>query len=213
VSPEAGHHAEPHRSGHKWFDVAIAVGLLFVSISSLYVAIQSHTTLEEMVDANKHLVEANRRLVESNSWPFLSYNTGNGQDISMSIVNDGVGPAKIQTIEVKWRGRGHRDALSFLQDCCGFKPGTANIEYELIAGRVLRAGQSLNILTVPYTPSDQAALNVLKKARIEPQLSVDVCYCSVFDQCWTEDLVRFSLRPREVERCPVPAVPYGIPPT
>ena len=209
--PGSGHHAEPHRSGHNWFDIAIAVGLLFVSISSLYVAVQSHTTLEEMVDANKRLVQANKQLVESNSWPFLSYDTANGRDISMSIMNDGVGPAKIQTIEVKWRGHAQRDALGFLQECCGFKPGTANLEFELIAGRVLRAGQSLDILTLPHTPADDSAWNALKSARISPVLSVDVCYCSVFDQCWTEDTVRFSLKPREVDRCAAPAIPYGIP--
>ncbi|HEX4157575.1 MAG TPA: hypothetical protein VHY79_03805 [Rhizomicrobium sp.] len=201
---EPGHHVEPRGIGHKWFDVGITIAILLISVSSLVVAIVHSQTLERMADANS-------RLVEANSWPFLSYNTANGRNISMSIVNDGVGPAKIETVEVKWHGRAHRDAVDFLQECCGFRPGTADIEFELIAGRVLRAGQSLNIVTVPHTLADEPAWSALNRARISPELSVDVCYCSVFDQCWTEDIVRFSLKPREVERCLAAAIPYGIP--
>jgi hypothetical protein len=173
-------------------------------VTSLVVAIVHSQTLERMADANA-------KLVETNSWPFLSYNTANGKKISLSIVNDGVGPAKIQTIEVTWEGRPRRDAVDFLQACCGFTPGTGDVEYELIAGRVLRAGQSLNIVSLPRTDANDAAWNRLNSARISPALSVNMCYCSVFDECWKEDIVRLSLKPLPVDRCVAPAVTFNIP--
>lgn len=204
IDPERPH--TPHRSGHNWFDGVMAIAILIVSVSSLIVAIVHSRTLERMADANA-------RLVEANSWPFLSYDTSNGTIVTMSVVNDGVGPAKVKTIEVKWAGIAHRDAVSFLEACCGFRPRTGNVDYALIAGHVLRAGQSLDILGLHQTPSDTQTLSALNAARISPKLSINVCYCSVFDQCWTQDIVRFSLKPREVNHCAAPAVPYGIPPT
>ena len=203
IDPER--HLEPRKSGHRTFDVAITICILLVSVSSLIIAIVHSRTLERMADANA-------KLVETNSWPFLSYNTSNGPSISMSIMNDGVGPAKIKEIEVRWAGQSYDNAVDLLKACCAFIPKTADVQYELIAGRVLRAGQALNVLTLPHTGADDAAWEVLDRARISRKLSVNVCFCSVFDQCWTTDIVRLSLTPREVNRCARPAVPYGIPP-
>lgn len=203
IDPE--HHVEPRKLGHKWFDAGITIAILLVSISSLVVALVHSRTLERMADANA-------RLVEANSWPFLSYDTSNGQAISMSISNEGIGPAKVEAIEVKWAGRAQRNADELLKACCSFVPKTANVEYELISGRVLRAGQSANILKLPRTVADAAAFDALDhRARISPKLTVNVCYCSIFDQCWLSDVARISLSPRAVQVCVAPAVPYGLP--
>jgi hypothetical protein len=202
IEPE--HHLEPRKSGYRAFDIAITVCILLVSVSSLIVALVHSRTLERMADANAKLVEAN-------SWPFLYYETSNGQTIFMSIVNEGVGPAKIGSIEVKWAGRARADAVDFLEACCGFRPRTADVQYALIAGKVLRAGQSINILGLPHTAADNSAWNSLQRQRISRALSLNVCYCSVFDQCWFADIARFSLKPREVDHCVTPALPYRIP--
>jgi hypothetical protein len=196
-------HREIRKTGHNWLDLSIAISAVLISATSLIVAIVHSRTLE-------HMAEANENLVEANSWPFLSYGSANGPAISMSIVNDGIGPAKIEALEVKWQGRSKRDPYDFLGACCDFKKGTADVEYEVISGRVLPAGKSVNILKFPRTPNDAASWNALNRARISQHLSVEVCYCSVFDECWTEDIVRFSLQPHPVERCIQPHVPYTI---
>ena len=204
IEPEQ--HREVHKTGHNWLDLMIALTALLISATSLVVTIVHSKTLERMADANA-------RLVEANSWPFLSYDTSNGPAISMSISNDGIGPAKVEAIEVKWAGRAQRNADEFLEDCCGFVPRTANVEYEVIAGRVLRAGQSANILKLPRTNADAVAFDALDhRARISPKLTINVCYCSIFDQCWTKDILRFSQKPREVDHCISPAIPYVLPP-
>lgn len=202
IEPEHPH--EVRKTGHNWLDLIIALTALLISGTSLVVAIVHSQTLERMADANA-------RLVEANSWPFLSYDTSNSQSVSMSIANDGIGPAKVETIEVRWAGRAQRNAIEFLKACCGFVPKSAVVEYEIISGRVVRAGQSVNILVLPRTASDTAAWDILnQRARISPMLSVNVCYCSIFDQCWTKDIVRFSLKAQEVGHCTPPPLPYGI---
>ncbi len=201
---EPGHHHEPRSIGHKWFDAGMTIAILLVSVSSLIVAIVHSRTLEKMADANAHLVEAN-------SWPFLSYDTSNGETIGMSVVNDGIGPAKIEGVEIRWKGRAQRNATDFLKACCDFVSGTGNVGYQFIAGKVLRAGQSLNILTLAHTAADTAAWKALDRARLSRNVSVNVCYCSIFDQCWLNDVARISLTPHPVHVCTAPAVPYGLP--
>jgi hypothetical protein len=157
------------------------------------------------------MADANAKLVEANSWPFAYYDTSNGQTITMSIVNDGVGPAKIEAIEVEWAGKPRRDAADFLKACCRFSARPSDVRYSLIAGKVLRAGQSIDILGLPHTATDDASWHLLDRMRLSRALSVNVCYCSVFDQCWFTDIARFSLKPRQVDHCTTPAVRFGIP--
>jgi hypothetical protein len=208
IEPE--HHLEPRKSGHRGFDIAITVCILLVAVSSLIVAIVHSRTLERMADANAKLVEAN-------SWPFLGYGTGNaggtnGTAIEMRITNDGVGPAKIESAELKWDGVPRRGAVDFLHACCGYHDDRTNgLWIDLISGRVLRAGETIAFITLPRTQNDLAAWQHLNLVRLSPRLSIDVCYCSVFDECWTEDIVRLSLNPRHVDDCTAPSVPFGSP--
>ncbi len=208
IDPE--HHVEPRKIGHKWFDLAITLCILFISLSSLIVAVEHSRTLERMADANA-------KLVETNSWPFLGYGTGNsgGTDhtaIEMRIANDGVGPAKIESMELKWNGVAQRGAHAFLHACCGYRYASSdNLWSDIAPGRVLRAGETITFLTLPRTVSDQGAWSRLDTARLSRSLSIDLCYCSVFDECWVEDVARLSLKPRQVDYCPTPAVPYGAP--
>jgi hypothetical protein len=208
IEPE--HHLEPRKSGHRVFDIAITVCILLVSVSSLIIALVHSHTLERMADANA-------RLVEANSWPFLGYGTGNaggsdGTAIEMRITNDGVGPAKIEAADLKWDGAPMRNAHEFLRACCGYREDTSNgLWTDLLAGRVLRAGETITFITLPRTWNDLDAWKRLNSARLNPRLSVDVCYCSVFDECWIEDVLRMSLKPPHVDRCSTPPVPFGSP--
>ena len=208
---ETEHHVEPPKLGHKWFDIGITVCILFISLSSLIVAVEHSRTLERMADANA-------RLVESNSWPYLGYSTGNstgpdGNTIELRIANDGVGPAKIEGAELRWNGRPQRSAAEFLQACCGYQKEPANNMWsDIIAGRVLRAGESITFITLPRIPEDESAWTRLNAARLSPHLAINVCYCSVFDECWTENILTLSLTPRRVDHCTTPAVPYGASP-
>jgi hypothetical protein len=192
-------HHEPPRTGFRWLDAAIAVGVLLVSISSLIVAIVHSRTLERMADANVKLVEAN-------SWPFLAYSTGNEEGgqraINMSVDNNGIGPAKIESFVVTWNGRPQRDGAALLKSCCGYEhqPGDG-LQHSIVQGQVMRAGARLNFLYFPRTPTTAAAWDQLNNDRVSHKLDVNICYCSVFDECWGGDITEFTLHPRPVTKC------------
>jgi len=208
VVPETEVHANHHRSGHRWVDLVLAASAMVVSIVSVVIAIRHGHTMERMA-------EANARLVAANSWPFLQYTTGNvGDDgkprITLSVINAGVGPARVETLEVFWHGVPVASSRALLAACCGLEPGsgpTLPFSESLAAGRILRAGDSVKLLEVQPAAGTAAVWERLDHARMHVKLRA--CFCSVFEDCWTSPLV--GTRATPVASCPVPGVPFGIP--
>jgi hypothetical protein len=208
MSLDAETHTESHahKTGHKWVDMTVAFTALFLSVVSLGLAVVHGRTMEKMA-------EANARLVAANSWPFLSYGAGwvttNGVlKIHMQVSNTGVGPAKIESAELVWKGVAYDRDEEFLKACCGFDPTSGTpFDSNLVPYQVLRAGESIRFLefTQPANPPVFAAL---QRAALSRDLQVNICYCSIFDECWKSDLTRLSLKPEQVQACVQPKVPF-----
>src|SRR6185437_17000155 len=85
----------PLNTGRPHFDVIVSVTAIFISAISLYVAVQHGKT--------------ERDLVAANVWPFPRAILTNGYDSSGStaigVSNGGVGPAKIRSFEMFYRGQ------------------------------------------------------------------------------------------------------------
>jgi hypothetical protein len=207
LEPDQPHH-EHHKTGLSWVDLAIALSALLISMTSLIVTIVHSRALERMADANA-------QLVQTSSWPFVAYHTSNtwddGRSLELGIENEGVGPAKIESVEIKWKGVPRRNAVDLLGACCGLKynPGIGLLK-STMRGLVLRAGASVHFLILPRSPLAGDTVSRLNEARNSSDLTINVCYCSVFDQCWTTDVARYSLNPRPVEKCVPPAIGYDL---
>jgi hypothetical protein len=201
-------HAESHahKTGHKWVDMTVAFSALFISVVSLGIAILHGRTMEKMA-------EANARLVAANSWPFLSYGAGttttNGVTaIHMHVGNAGVGPAKIESAELVWKGVAYGRDQDFLKACCGFDPASGTpFDSDLVPHEVLRAGEQIKFLGFTQFASP-AVFAALQRAMISRDLQLHICYCSIFDECWKSDLTTLSLKPTPVQACVQPKVPF-----
>jgi hypothetical protein len=204
LEPEHPHHHEHHKTGLSWLDLAIALSAILISMTSLIVTIVHSRALERMADANA-------RLVEANSWPFVAYYTGHNTDdtVYVGLSNKGVGPAKIEALELKWKGVAYNNPFDFLAACCGYKYDPKRDDYDTGTVQVIRAGEHANLFALTKGPDNQEARDRFDLARISPNMSLNICYCSVFDECWKADLVRLSLRRDRVERCELPAVSLG----
>src|SRR4029453_13689407 len=137
MTPEKNvHHPPPHRTGHKLLDLAVPISARLISAVSLIIGIHHGRTMQEMAQANS-------RLVQANSWPLLQYATGNANDngdpdITLTIANTGVGPAKLMSLEIfqgEQRLRTPRDLVSAL-DPTNPRP---NLSLGLTLPTVLRA--------------------------------------------------------------------------
>jgi hypothetical protein len=194
-------------------DIVIAVAALFVSAVSLWVGVRTEN--------------ANEQLVSASTWPFLQVQVSNADtnaklDLQFQVVNTGVGPAKIESFEVFWKGKPYRSAKDLLTSCCGYKvilatsPDAKNHTSLLegtVQGIVLRAGDTETFIHYPLGADNLDVWNKLDKAR--DQMSYRVCYCSVLNECWrsavqSELYIPGQLHPERVKTCPVPAVAYTL---
>ena len=189
------HHHQAHRTGHRLLDLAVPVSALLISVISLIIGIHHGRTMQEMAQANS-------RLVQANSWPLLQYATGNANDngdpeITMKIVNSGVGPAKLISLEI-FQGeqplRTPRDLVKAL-DPSNPRP---SLSLGLTLPTVLRAGTDTLILGTKRQ-GNEAFWDKLNDARFHFRFRA--CYCSVFDECWVSDLLTVS--PQPIEQCPL----------
>ena len=198
------HHA-PHAGTRDWVDFVVPFCALAISVMSLILAMIHGRAMERMADANA-------RLVKASSWPFLEYQTGNvengRQDIELRVANVGVGPARVKGMELFWHGQPVADHNQLLTRCCGARNGALyHMLVDQLPNRVLPAREKVSFITLPHDAVNEPVWQRLNQERMN--LSVRVCYCSVFDECWIADL-SVSKPPvqRPVEQCPVPAVPY-----
>jgi hypothetical protein len=210
MTPELETATEIHKTRHRWVDISVAVCALIVSVTSLCVAIVHGHTMERMADANA-------RLVAANSWPMLQrYYSDLGEHgervFSINVANSGVGPAKVETVEVLWKGTPVRTYKELLEQCCGAVASGAaadplqDMETSSLQGMVLRAGENRRILSLPRSGPGEAVTQAFGDAQRD--ITMRVCYCSVFDECWSGDL--HTLHPTSVAQCPTPDVMFVV---
>ncbi len=205
-----------------WAESALAIGAVIIAAVSLWVAYDTERT-------NRELVASERQLVAANSWPFVQFGEsdgtpegGLGTGLSLMIMNSGIGPAKIETFAVAWKGQGQRNPADLLRACCSEagKSPDHPVDFAWLldhfatsstGGLVERPGQTVNFLVLPRGSASQANWQMLHSALLD-NLSIEYCYCSAFDVCW---LVKHefgksrTLNPPQVSVCPQPKVPYS----
>lgn len=151
--------------------------------------------------------DASRKMQRTETWPYVSYATGNsspeGKDeISFSLSNDGVGPARLEQMEFLYDGKPMHDPLEFVRSCCAAeaKAVAKNLTYttDRVDG-VLRPGEKRRFIGLAKTEQNAALWNKLNSERWK--VVARTCYCSIFDDCWVFDSARG--RPDEVKVCPV----------
>ena len=193
-APEIEKHR--HKTGHSHVDLILGSLAVLMSIVSIFIAVHHGQTME--------------RLVEANSWPNISYSTGNelpGQPrtITLALRNTGVGPARIDSFEVFYEDKPVRNFPELLRACCD--ASSTNFAMSLVRDEVLPARDEIDFATFsagPNTPKVWEALNAQRFG-----VRVRVCYCSVFEECWVKD--SRVARPSPVAQCaPSQPVEYGM---
>jgi hypothetical protein len=184
-APEIESHR--HKTGHSVLDFILGGLAVFLSMVSIFIALHHGRTME--------------RLVEANSWPNLNYFSGNLSDdethpeIRLVLRNTGVGPARIDTLELFYKDKPYATPKEFLAACCGKGPMEDVVDQA--SGMVLPARESITFLRLLHEPDDVAAWDALNKERFS--VRVRACYCSVFDECWVMDSTQ--RRPERTHEC------------
>jgi hypothetical protein len=171
------------RRGPGWIELSVALAALVVSAVSLYIAHRQTNVMHQQLAAS--------------TWPALQYSTSNlhgGEPvISMSLMNGGVGPARIYAFRVFHEGRPVPDLNGFIDECCVPEGASATTITSFVEGRILPAGQSIDFLVLPADPDHPEIYDRFNRVRTE--LDIRFCYCSVLEECWERGRAGTALEP------------------
>ena len=129
--------AHLHKTGHSHIDLILGSLAVVLSMVSVFIAVRHGETME--------------RLVAANSWPNISYSTGNelpGQEkvITLDLKNSGVGPARIDTFELFYKDKPVANSTDLLATCCESKVN--NFSMSTVRNEVLPARDTIEFLTM-----------------------------------------------------------------
>jgi len=165
--------------------VLVALSAIIIGVCSLFVAVYE-TSLT-------------RRAQLASVWPHLDVAPSFGSgDFVLSVINSGVGPARIETASVTFSGERRQDWADVLSAVAGEPPGVDSYT-SLINGRVLAANEREVILRLTGDGAETTTLiSTIFDRVVEGTLDVAVCYCSVFDECWIATMQEVVERSRGV---------------
>jgi hypothetical protein len=158
-------------------EMITATAAVIIGVSALFVSLyETHLGREHQ---------------KASVWPHLEGGySWDGESFRVITGNSGLGPARIEGIRIRVEGEAVRDWQEFFRQA-----GIATQPYTTsqLSGRVLLPGDPMEVLVLR-----DPAMAAATQERWEV-VSVEACYCSIFDECWVTDFQ--SLR-EEVRRCP-----------
>ncbi|MEE2565614.1 hypothetical protein [Hyphobacterium marinum] len=194
-------------------ELIVAVSVVVISVASLFIAWFQGRVMQQTLEASV--------------LPVIQYGSGNydldREEWRMTLVfrNTGIGPAELRSLRMTWDGETISDTSQFLARCCvpaevppaerhnyvrqAFVSGELAFLFDDVEGRFFAPQEEVEFITsarpdAETQPRGHALWTALDEVRHE--IDVEICYCSVFDDCW---LARFPGQSRErVDRCPDP---------
>lgn len=148
--------------------------------------------------------EATQKMQQADAWPFVSYGSSNVNDkgervISLNLANNGVGPALLGPMEIRYNGRPMRNPTDILKSCCGLVEGSGvSMATSPATGIALPTREKTEFLRLSETPELKPLWAKFERERWK--LQVRSCYCSIFDDCWT--IEGPQAKPQPVKACP-----------
>jgi hypothetical protein len=144
------------------------------------------------------------RLMQSQAragvWPYVSIgysidDQGAKHGFTWEVDNDGVGPARIESVIVSLDGKPVRSWNEVLHALFGDTPVSFSINE--INGKVLPPNTNRETTIEALRVADLDQAKVLHAAR--DRVAMTICYCSVYDECWIANRMEHKVRP--VDRC------------
>jgi len=176
------------RATRAWLRIDLLIAICALLISALTAAASLYQT---RVIANQ---------LSSSVWPYLGISVSRDIEtghLSLSIENDGLGPAIVRTVVLTYDGKPVHDLDSF------FKLSLRTIKHAHFAmttsglspGQVIRPGQSDNFIDV----TSPVVAPLIAKAFGHARLTV--CYCSLLEECWSINSDSLTEYPVKMARC------------
>ncbi len=159
----------------------VAFSAIFVSLCALAVSIYQAKIMRETQKAT--------------AWPFIEILPSNSQAGStLGIFNKGTGPAIIRSVSVMLEDEAYQSWDDVFETA--LQGEKIHYTWSTVYGRVLAPNDE--VMAVQLTRED-----AVKVGAVLGNFSFEICYCSVYDDCWTTTLDR---KTHTVEACAVDQV-------
>ena len=150
-----------------------------------------------------------RQEIRASVWPALQvdgFSTQRDDDIvqGLNIQNAGVGPARIDSIAVFYQGA----LVTDLEALSDLFPGHTGRSATSVSGRIIGAGDTVEVFSFQLLRADgDDAVEMMYD--LASNYRIDVCYCSVLDECWLARTIgTVTPKPESVDACPVEGVSF-----
>jgi len=197
---EGHHHHHPHGTGIRWLDISLAIAAGVVSLVSLWLAIHSAHSMEKLVAANSYpYLELMRNMSSLKDDPV----TGGGRKrVEYMLVNSGIGPARIEWVQLKYKDKPMADLSELLAACCGMgaEPAIAMNRRGNVVGSLVRPGAMVSMFVADEPSTPNPIFDALHRSM--ENIGVTACYCSVFDECYLR--IKDEEKPQPVDQCTSP---------
>lgn len=192
-SPSAQADAAPLTRSEKLFlrisiwQTVLSVAAVFTGVIALYAALTESAAV--------------RRQTAASVWPYvqIAVNDYVGPEdaaFELTMTNTGVGPAQVRAMRVTLNGDA-RTSWREVVDAVG-GGGEAPFAQDFVLNRVLSPGETVQLFSI----ADPAAVPAIQAAVSDPETAIELCYCSIFDECWLADSRAPGAQRETVRACP-----------
>ena len=187
-TPRTG--VRPHRT---WVEISAALCAVAVSAASLFISLRQNTLMERQLSASV--------------WPSLQLSSANYDDkgnpeVSFTIRNVGVGPARIRSFVLEYDEHPVGNARQLIEACCveNKKLPPAIVNAQDVSHLVLTANEKEVFLRLDSKDAPENPLYWKRLNHERDKVSVRACFCSELNECWMFDSVQIDQKP--VSACP-----------
>lgn len=126
-------------------------------------------------------------------WPYLWLSQGyNSEGFSFNAGNNGIGPALIKSVEVRYKGELIKDMSELLDKIKpDHKLGYNQLRMSSFNQTVMKAGEERQIFFMPWNEETREMVKSMQ------YVSIKVQYCSVLEDCWVFDLTNNTRKEEE----------------
>jgi hypothetical protein len=151
------------------------------------------------------------RLMQSQArasvWPYLSigytYSSNTDKDAFIwTVNNNGVGPAKVESVVLTLDDKPMKNWEEVF-GVLGVTSASLSTAMSSLGGEVIPPNTNRETTIQPIKINERSVAKLFKAA--EHRFRMDVCYCSVYDECWIAHWQKARVDP--VDRCEAPALP------
>jgi hypothetical protein len=171
--PLASPPSDREPSSRRWSpEMITATAAVVIGVSALFVSLYETS-----------LVRQHQR---ASVWPYLEAgHSWDGQRFRVLAANTGIGPVRVEQVFLRM-GEEYLVDWGALVAQAEPRPGVGWMTSQF-SGRVLLPGDPIDLLVVEDVELAERLNDLVDEVRLE------VCYCSIFDECWETDF-------REVRR-------------